>query len=453
MRTGATFLHELRVGPPERIRWVRVHATPSAPAPDGAVSWAGVLLDVTELREAEAERRRLEEQAARGERLAQLGLMAGGIAHDFNNLLVGVFGAAAALREELLDGHPARPLAAQIERAAREMGELTRQMLDFSGRSPAPVRRVELGRAVRDSLALVEASLGGAARLELALSPAPTWVEIDPGQVTQLVANLVLNASQAMGPRGGTVRVETGAGEVGGDDLRDGAFGAVLAPGRYAWLVVRDDGPGMSEAVRERIFEPFFSSKGSNRGLGLAVVAGIVRGRGGSVRVSSAPARGATFRILLPLAAAPDDGATAAPEAGRPPAGTTVLVVDDEPHVRAVARRVLERCGYRVLLAEHGEEALAIAAGAEISVALVDATMPGLSGAETLRRLRALRPALPLVLTSGHAEDEVRQAATDAGAGFLPKPFAPDDLRGAIERGLLTGKPGRGGPGSAPAIG
>jgi CheY-like chemotaxis protein len=333
-------------------------------------------------------------------------------------------------------------LAAQIERAAREMGELTRQMLDFSGRSPAPVRRVDLGTAVRESLALVEASLGGAARVELALAPSPTWVEIDPGQVTQVVANLVLNSAQAMGPQGGTIRVETGAGDVGGDDLRDGAFGAVLAPGRYAWLVVRDDGPGMTEEVRERIFEPFFSSKGSNRGLGLAVVAGIVRGRGGSVRVESAPGRGTTFRILLPLAAAPPPAAgPPAAGAARPPDGTTVLVVDDEPHVRAVARRVLERCGYRVLLAEHGEEALAIAREAEVSVALVDATMPGLSGAETLRRLRALRPALPLVLTSGHAEDEVRRAADEALAGFLPKPFAPDDLRGAIERALAAAKP------------
>jgi len=441
MQTGATLLHEFRATDGPRIRWIRAHASPSTPSADGAVSWAGVALDVTAARDADAERRRLEERAARGERLERLGLLAGGIAHDFNNLLVGVFGAAAALREELADGHPARALATQIERAARDMGDLTRQMLDFSGRSPAPPRRVDLSDAVRDSLALVRASLGAGPRLELALSPEPAPVEIDPSQVTQLVSNLAINAAQAMAGREGTIRIATSVGEPAPEELRDGAFGVVLAPGRYAQLVVRDDGPGMTDEVRERIFEPFFSSKGSGRGLGLAVVAGIVRGRGGAVRVESAPARGTTFRILLPLAAPLDGeasggaGRAAQPEELRP--GTTVLVVDDEPNVRSVARRVLERIGCRVLLAEGGEEALRLVeSGAQVSVAIVDATMPGLSGAETLRRLRALRPALPLVLTSGHAEDEARRAASEAVAGFLPKPFLPDDLRGAIERAL-----------------
>jgi CheY-like chemotaxis protein/two-component sensor histidine kinase len=309
-------------------------------------------------------------------------------------------------------------------------------MLHLSGRNPAPARRVDLAEAVRESLALVQASLGGGARVEAALDPAGPQVVVDPGQVTQLLVNLVLNAAEAIGARPGTIRVETGTVDATPRELVDGLWGTELWPGRYGRLVVSDDGPGMPPGVRE----PFFTTQGGGRGLGLAVVAGIVRSSGGAVQVESDPGRGTRIQVLLPLAevaAAPAAAARPGPAA----AGALVLVVDDEPQVRSVTKRILEKAGHRVLAAEDGAAALALAREAPVQLALVDATMPGMSGAEVLAALAELRPGLPLVLMSGYAREEVRDAAQRAAAGFLAKPFSPDDLRRAVRAALEPGAP------------
>jgi PAS domain S-box-containing protein len=432
--SGEPLEHPFRVSRDGQVCWLRAQARPSRPGPDSAVTWAGVVLDITREKLAEEERLRLAERAARTERLEQLGLMAGGIAHDFNNLLVGVFASAAQLAEELGPDHPARPMAQEIELAAARMADITRQMLHFSGRNPAPPRRVNLSRAVRESLALVQASVGGGARVELRLASDGPSVVMDPGQVTQLLANLVLNSADAIGQGAGTIWVETGWTDAGAD-LVDALSGAPLPPGRYGTLEVRDDGPGMAADVQSRMFEPYFSTKEAGRGLGLSVVAGIARTCGGTVWVESAPGRGTRIRVLLPLAGA------VAEERPQPPPGPTsgaalVLVVDDEPHVRSVSRRILERAGYKVLLAEDGQMALELARDAPVRLALVDATMPGMSGAQVLRALASLRPGLPLVLMSGYAREEVRDAAAAAAAGFVAKPFTPDQLRAAVRSAL-----------------
>ena len=430
-RTGAVFDHQFRVQDRNGLRWLRAQSVPSPPEADGSVTWAGVMLDVTRERTAEEEQRNLAERTARAERLEQLGLMAGGIAHDFNNLLVGVFGSAAQLREELGPDHPAVGLASEIEQAAHRMADITRQMLHFSGKSPAPARQVDLARAVRDSVALVQASVGGGARVELRLAAEGPEVFIDPGQVTQLLANLVLNAADAIGVGHGTIWVETGVTEVSARDLVEVLWGTMLAPGRYASLVVRDDGPGMTALVRAHAFEPYFTTKPAGRGLGLPVVAGIARSAGGAVQVTSEPGRGTLVQVLLPIA----EPVAARPRAAAPDAprtGALVLVVDDEPHVRSVAKRILEKAGHRVMVAEDGEVAVSIARESPVQVALVDATMPGMSGAQVLAALAEVRPGLPLVLMSGYARDEVREAAQRAAAGFVAKPFTPDDLRQAV---------------------
>ena len=434
-RTGAIFDHQFRVQGHEGVRWLRAQSVPSPPEADGSVTWAGVMLDVTRERAAEEEQRLQAERTARAERLEQLGLMAGGIAHDFNNLLVGVFGSAAQLREELGPDHPAVSLAREIEQAAHRMADITRQMLHFSGKSPAPARQVDLARAVRDSMALVQASVGGATRIELRLATDGPGVFIDPGQVTQLLANLVLNAADAIGDGNGTIWVETGVVDVSARDLVEVLWGTKLVPGRYASLVVRDDGPGMTDLVRTHAFEPYFTTKPAGRGLGLPVVAGIARSASGAVQVKSEPGRGTLVQVLLPIAApAVARPQAAAPEASR--TGALVLVVDDEPHVRSVAKRILEKAGHRVVVAEDGEVALSIARESPVQVALVDATMPGMSGAQVLAALAEVKPGLPLVLMSGYARDEVREAAQRAAAGFVAKPFTPDDLRQAVRDAL-----------------
>jgi PAS domain S-box-containing protein len=433
-RTGGPFDHQFRVRVNGEVRWLRAQASRSRPEPDGAVTWAGVVLDATAERRAEEDRRLLADRSARAERLEQLGLMAGGIAHDFNNLLVGVFASSAQLQEELGRDHPSAPLAREIEEAARQMADITRQMLHFSGRNPAPPRRVDLSRAVRDSLALVQASVGGGARIEPLLSGEGPPVVMDPGQVTQILANLVLNAADAIGKGNGTIWVETGAADVD-VDLVDPLWGTELRAGRYAMLEVRDDGPGIPAEVQARMFEPFFSTKQAGRGLGLSVVAGIVRTCGGTVKVESAPGRGTRMRVLFPVAEGAEESVPR--KATRDaPAGALVLVVDDEPHVCSVARRILERAGYAVAVAQDGEMALAIAREAPVKVVLVDATMPGMSGEEVLRSLTALGRDLGLVLMSGYAREEVRAAAAAASAGFVAKPFSPEDLRDAVRTAL-----------------
>jgi len=438
-RDGAPFDPTFRVRAGGEVRWLRARATPT-PEPDGAITWAGVIIDVTAEMAAAEERRRSADAAARGERLEQLGLMAGGIAHDFNNLLVGVFGAAAQLGEELGPAHPAAAVARDIEHAARQMADITRQMLNFSGRNPAPARRIDLSRAVRDSLALVQASAGGGARLEPRLAREGPAVAIDPGQVTQLLANLVINAADAIGPRPGTIWVETGTAEVGAEELERALWRDQLQPGACAYLEIRDDGPGIAPEVRERLFEPYVTTKDAGRGLGLAVVGGIVRGCGGAVLVDSAPGQGTRIRLLFPLARTEELPAGRAHTPVPAPAATggTVLVVDDEPFVRSVAKRILERAGHTVIVADDGQMALELARSARLDLALVDATMPGMSGGDVLRALAALLPDLPLVLMSGYAREEVRDAAASAAAGFLPKPFSPEDLREAVRRALAA---------------
>jgi signal transduction histidine kinase/CheY-like chemotaxis protein len=440
-RTGVTMDQQFRVRLPEGQRWLRAQAVPSPREADGSVTWAGVMLDVSRERAAEEEQRLLAERTARAERLEQLGLMAGGIAHDFNNLLVGVFGSAAQLRDELGPEHPSVPLAVEIEQAAHRMADITRQMLHFSGKNPAPARRIDLGHAVRESLALVQASIGGGARLELRLGSGGPDVLIDPGQITQVLANLVLNAADAIGTGHGTIWVETGTVEATARDLVDVLWGTQLWPGRYATLVVRDDGPGMSNDVSARVFEPFYTTKPGGRGLGLPVVAGIVKRAGGAVHVESEPGRGTRIRVLLPIAE-PLEAEPAARRAVAPRGGALVLVVDDEPHVRSVAKRILEKAGHRVVVAEDGEVALTIVRESAVQVALVDATMPGMSGAEVLGALAAMKPGLPLVLMSGYARDEVRDAAQRAAAGFVAKPFTPEDLRQAVRAALELGVSG-----------
>jgi CheY-like chemotaxis protein len=252
--------------------------------------------------------------------------------------------------------------------------------------------------------------------------------------VTQILANLVLNAADAIGRGNGTIWVETGAADVDAD-LVDPLWGTELRAGRYAMLEVRDDGPGIPAEVQARMFEPFFSTKQAGRGLGLSVVAGIVRTCGGTVKVESAPGRGTRMRVLFPVAEGAEESVPR--KATRDaPAGALVLVVDDEPHVCSVARRILERAGYAVAVAQDGEMALAIAREAPVKVVLVDATMPGMSGEEVLRSLTALGRDLGLVLMSGYAREEVRAAAAAASAGFVAKPFSPEDLRDAVRTAL-----------------
>jgi PAS domain S-box-containing protein len=413
-----------------RVVWVRDLFT-VGDGPRGPRGLRGVMIDVTERRRAEEEQRRLEGRVFESQKLESLGLLAGGIAHDFNNLLTAILGNASLALGQLPAHHPARGPIDDVQSAAERAAELTRQMLAYAGRAPFTMRVADLSTSVREMARLLSSVVSKRARLDLDLSPRPLWVQVDVAQLHQVVMNLVTNASDAVGERGGTIRIRTDVMQAGTEYLAHSAAGGDLQSGLYAYVEVSDDGPGMDEAVARRMFDPFFTTKSHGRGLGLAAVLGITRRLGGAMRVESAPGSGTGVRMLLPMTEAPRDAAVSASgTASSRRSHATVLVVDDEPAVRRLARNVLAHHGFEVREAESGEQALDILRGDDRFTALVlDLTMPGLSGLETLARLRAFRPHLPVLLMSGYAEEELAGRWANTGtAAFLRKPFRATEL-------------------------
>jgi PAS domain S-box-containing protein len=400
----------------------------------------GTVQDVTAEQEAEAERRRLELQMQHAQKLESLGVLAGGIAHDFNNLLVGMLGNASLALMDVPPGLPARRAIEDIERAAQRAAELTRQLLAYSGKGRFVIEPVDLSRLVEDMTSLLRAALSKKAELSLDLRRALPSVEADATQLRQVVMNLLVNASDAIGDEPGTIAIRTGVQRV--DALYRATLldGAQLLDGDHVFVDVADTGTGMDEATLARIFDPFFTTKFTGRGLGLAATLGIVRGHKGAIKVYSEPGRGSTFRVLLPAGAgAPVSDADRPAFEGWQGEGT-VLVVDDEPAVRAVTRSLLERRGFRVVEAADGEEGVQrfLAAPDAFRLVLLDLTMPKLDGEETFRRMRQLAPGVKVLLMSGYNQQNVTSQFVGKGlAGFLQKPFRAAELYAAVARVLV----------------
>ena len=382
----------------------------------------------------EARQQELEEQVRTAQKLESLGLLAGGIAHDWNNLLVPILGHAELLAESL-GGRPEAAMAREIEKAARRAAELAQQMLLYAGRRQGRTERIDLAALVGELESLLRAAAPPSIRLEVdAGEPAP--VEGHAAQLQQVLLNLVSNAVEAIGGRPGRIAVRVRIGPVGRDRLERALLGEGLTPGRYAVLEVGDDGPGIPDELRGRIFDPFFSTRGAGRGLGLSIVFGVVRSHRGAVELESG-ASGTCFRVLLPAAeSVAEEGSTPAPvpPAARAPRGGTALVVDDEPPVRGVLRRYLEAWGFRVLEASGGEEALAVFRRhvGEIDLAIVDLSMPDLDGRTVLERFAALDERPHLVLATGHDPEKGRGAP--CRWPVLRKPFDRAELEEVLRR-------------------
>jgi PAS domain S-box-containing protein len=400
---------------------------------------AAGLRDLRPARRLEAERRELERQVERAQRLDSLGVLAGGIAHDFNNLLAGVLGNAELLCDRLAD--PLDLEAAQaIVTAAHRAAALTRQMLAYAGQRDLGRREpVDVGQLVRELRALLDATLSKKAELDLSIEPGSVVVG-DRATISQVLMNLLTNASDALGDRSGRIAVH--ARRVHDLDARwDSAQGASVGPGPWVLIEVRDTGAGMDETTRGRVFEPFFTTKDKGHGLGLAACLGIVSAHGGAVLVESELGKGSCFSIVLPAS----DTADRAREGARPRAAARpckVLVVDDEALVRAQLRRTLELRGYAVEEAADGRSALAaLAPGREAppDVVVLDMTMPDLDGAEVLVRARAAGSRVPIVISSGYLDMAVeRRLPRGEFQGFLAKPYGATDLVNAIERALAS---------------
>ena len=389
----------------------------------------------------ERDRIRGEAQSRQASRMEAVGQLAGGIAHDFNNLLTAILGYAELLSERPL-GEAALADVAEISRAAERAASLTKQLLAFSRQQVQRIAVFVLNDVVSGTESMLARLLGEDIRICKDLAPDLGRVRADPGQIEQVLVNLVVNARDAM-PKGGTLRLETR--DVDLDEAYVAAHPAGT-PGPYVMLAVSDDGCGMDPATLARIFEPFFTTKppGKGTGLGLATVYGIVKQSGGFVWVYSDPGHGSTFRIYLPRV---DEPASARRDSGMPRRalrrGTeTVLLVEDDDAVRRFVRGVLERNGYAVLEAASGPEAVSVARtnAAAIQLVLSDVVMPEMSVAVLKRRLDALGVTAPVLYMSGHSTDAVVMRGVKAGGvAFLQKPFTPGDLLAKVRRVLDGG--------------
>lgn len=400
----------------------------------------GTHADITERKLAEEERQRFEAQVQQTQKLESLGVLAGGIAHDFNNLLMAILGNADLAMQDVSDLSPAYPMLEEIGRAARRAAELCKQMLAYSGKGKFVVRAFDLSQIVREMEHMIQVSISKKAVLRVDLTPGLPTIEADASQIRQVVMNLTINASEAIGDRSGVISVTTGMMSCDEDYLRNTLIASDLPPGEYVFLEVQDTGCGMDPETISHVFEPFYTTKFTGRGLGLAAVLGIVRGHHGAIKIYSEIGRGTTFKILFPACeSAPDSSDATEPARAAWQGKGLILLVDDEETIRAIGKRMLERMGFSVLLASDGREALEIyrKRADEIACVLLDLTMPHMDGEETFRELRRIRPAVRVVISSGYNEQEISQRFLGKGlAGVMQKPYQSTQLAAVIRQAL-----------------
>jgi PAS domain S-box-containing protein len=410
-RDGRVFEHHIR---PQRVG-------------GAAVGWVCSIRDVTERHRAAQALHEREEQLRQAQRLEAVGRLAGGIAHDFNNVLTAIMGYADLLADQLSADDPRQHDALEIRRAAERAAALTRQLLAFSRRQVLQPVVLDINNVVGSVDALLRRLIGDEVELAVACDPAVGRVLADPGQVEQVLMNLVVNARDAM-PDGGRILVSTGVAVVGEDGFAQAVGPDPPGPGRYVTLSVSDTGQGIPPEILPHIFEPFFTTKpsGKGTGLGLATVYGIVKQSGGHIVVDTEPGRGTTFTIFLP------ETQSAAPAAERPATAPAarVLLVEDETAIRILAAGILRRQGYEVLDAATAEEALAaLDRGEAVDLLLTDVVMPGMNGLELAEAALARRPEIKVVYMSGFSQSLLQaHGGGQRRAPFLPKPFTPAAL-------------------------
>ncbi len=369
-----------------------------------------------------SERKRSEERLRQSQKLESVGLLAGGVAHDFNNILTGIIGTASLIEEDAATPPDIIEQVRFILSGAEKAADLTRQLLAYSGKGRFIISNVDLSAMVREMNGLIRLSLTKNISVGMELEEGIPPVAADPGQMQQVLMNLVINAGEAIGEEaGGAVSIRTGLDCIG-TAFTDSA-GTEVAPGDYAFLEVSDTGCGMDEQTAGRIFEPFFTTKFTGRGLGLAAVSGILRSQKGAILVSSTPGQGSTFRALFPAAVA----GRSAPEPGRP----AILVVDDQECVRKFLCHALERQGYAAIPAVDGAEALARfeEQSARIAVSVIDLTMPVMGGKELVAEVKRRQPGARIVLISANNDSDARDlCSVYPGMAFIQKPFSAQTL-------------------------
>ncbi|MFH0778115.1 MAG: PAS domain S-box protein [Candidatus Eisenbacteria bacterium] len=420
---------------------------------DGAVTGlCGIARDISDLKRAESERLEMERRLQHTQKLESLGVMAGGIAHDFNNLLLAILGNLDLALLDLSEVSSARPSVEQAACAARRAADLTRQMLAYSGKGKFDVRAVNLTELVEENLHIFRAAISKSTALNLQLGRDLRPIIADPGQLQQVVMNLITNASEAIGERAGVISVVTEMSLQNASALNGSRLEEKPSPGLFVSLEVSDTGCGMSSDTMHRLFDPFFTTKFTGRGLGMSAVLGIVRGHKGAIFVESECGRGTTVRVLFPvseLEAVVEDRRSGFSKADAQNLSTrhgsgTILVVDDEEMLRNLGAALARRFGFDVLVASDGEEAVSVfrKRADDIVCVLLDLTMPRRDGLSAFEELRCLRPDVRVILSSGYSQQEATgQFAGKGLAGFIQKPYRMEDLYNELGRVLGCRRP------------
>ncbi len=402
--------------------------------------WVATATHLTSITLALAKQAELQEQLRQAQRMEAVGKLAGGVAHDFNNLLSVIISYASMIGDSLTPADPLKADIEEIRRAAFRASELTRQLLAFGRKQVLQPRVLDLNRALPRLEKMLRRLVGEDIVLSLHPAAALGRIQVDPGQLEQVVMNLVVNARDAM-PQGGSLTLQTE------NVVLDEGYAALhpgIEAGRYVMLAVTDTGQGMDAGTRARIFEPFFTTKeaGKGTGLGLSTVWGIVSQSRGHVAVQSQPGGGTTFRVYFPsVSLMVDDTPLEAPAPTNLTGDETILVVEDEEQVRTLVSAVLRRAGYQVLEAQNGGEGLLISEqhAGRVALLVTDVIMPRMNGRELAERLSQTRPDMRVLYVSGYTDSALPTTTDDQGVAFLPKPITPQALLRKVREVLGPG--------------
>jgi len=407
------------------------------------IAAAMISADITELKKAEWDRKKLEEKIWQTQKLESLGVLAGGIAHDFNNLLVGIMGNSSLLLDEGEISNSVKVRIEEIDLASRRAADLCKQMLAYSGKAKFVVRTLSLNQLVKEMSNLLKVTISKKVQLKYELSDYLPVIDADPTQLRQVIMNLLTNANEAIGEDDGDIYVRTGYTDYTKQDLEKFKLGESLQPGEYVYLLVKDSGCGMDEGTLEKIFDPFFTTKFTGHGLGMASVLGIIRGHHGSIHVESAPGVGTTFHVLLPISH------NRMIKENKPILQDStnnkgnILLVDDEKYILKIGTEMLERSGFDTQIASNGLEAMELIEkeDSKISCVILDLTMPKMDGEAVLKEMQAQNIDTPVILSSGYSEQIAIELMHNQNvAGFLQKPYRYEELIQAIRNTLTSGE-------------
>lgn len=436
---AALSYEELQSTPDGKQRWLRTSKVPLHDDKGASIGVLGIYEDITRWKEAEQEKLTLEQQFQQTQKLESLGVLSGGIAHDFNNILAVIIGYCGLTK---MDYKNVEKNISEIEKAAERAAGLCRQMLAYAGKAQLAKTQVNMFMLVSEMIAMLKSALPQNAVIKPELAPVIPFINADASQLRQIVMNLIINAAEAIGNAQGEIRVALARTKIidGGSD-KD-YHGKLIEPGEYVCLQVADNGCGMDEETKWRIFEPFYTTKFTGRGLGMSAVLGIIKSHGGALQLESKLGQGTEFRVYLPawtdvsaedIGLHPSDSLTSWHGCG------TILLAEDEEQIRHIAKIFLEIFGFTVLEAANGKEALELYRKdpSEVTLVLTDMGMPVMDGYELFAELKKLSPELPIIVSSGFGDSDVSsRLGSDNLAGTISKPYRLDQLREVLKNAL-----------------